>query len=345
MDIYEDLKKVAALPYRWDKLAGSRIAISGGTGFLGSALIGVFNIRNALYNDDIRVVSLSRSGKKRDDGAPNDYKSCAQYIAADVTHPVRIDGKVDYVIHLASNTHPAQYALDPVGTITGNVLGADNLLRLAAEKQAKRFLLASSVEIYGSCPPRPVDESYCGYIDCNTARAGYNEAKRLSESLARSYESQYGVDVAIVRLARCFGPDFTKKDTKVMAQFLRCAAAGQDIVLKSQGTQRYSYCYYADAVSGMIAVLTDGKSGEAYNVADDDEGFSLRDFAEYIALIAGCGVREEFSHQPGSSAAVNALLDCGKIKQLGFRPLFTLRQALKKTYEILVKHNDDREGR
>ena len=71
MDIYEDLKKVAALPYRWDKLAGSRIAISGGTGFLGSALIGVFNIRNALYNDDIRVVSLSRSGKKRDDGAPN----------------------------------------------------------------------------------------------------------------------------------------------------------------------------------------------------------------------------------------------------------------------------------
>ena len=64
MDIYEDLKKVAALPYRWDKLAGSRIAISGGTGFLGSALIGVFNIRNALYNDDIRVVSLSRSGKK-----------------------------------------------------------------------------------------------------------------------------------------------------------------------------------------------------------------------------------------------------------------------------------------
>ena len=130
-----------------------------------------------------------------------------------------------------------------------------------------------------------------------------------------------------------------------MAQFLRCAAEGQDIVLKSQGTQRYSYCYYADAVSGMIAVLTDGKSGEAYNVADDDEGFSLRDFAEYIALIAGCGVREEFSHQPGSSTAVNALLDCGKIKQLGFRPLFTLRQALKKTYEILVKHNDDREGR
>ena len=59
MDIYEDLKKVAALPYRWDKLAGSRIAISGGTGFLGSALIGVFNIRNALYNDDIRA-----AGKK-----------------------------------------------------------------------------------------------------------------------------------------------------------------------------------------------------------------------------------------------------------------------------------------
>ena len=66
MDIYEDLKKVAALPYRWDKLAGSRIAISGGTGFLGSALIGVFNIRNALYNDDIRVVPFFTAARQTD---------------------------------------------------------------------------------------------------------------------------------------------------------------------------------------------------------------------------------------------------------------------------------------
>ena len=54
------------------------------------------------------------------------------------------------------------------------------------EKGAK-FLLASSVEIYGQGTEMPMDEKFCGYIDCNTARAGYNEAKRTSEALSQSY--------------------------------------------------------------------------------------------------------------------------------------------------------------
>ena len=139
-----------------------------------------------------------------------------------------------------------------------------------------------------------------------------------------------------------FGPDFTKRDTKVMAQFLRDAAAGRDITLRSEGKQRFSYCYYADAVSGIIAVLLAGKSGEAYNVADDDEGMNLKQFAEYIAGLAGVKTRTEIAPQKGTSAAVNALLDCGKLKKLGWKPQFTVREALENTYEIL-KSNGVRE--
>lgn len=165
---------------------------------------------------------------------------------------------------LASNTHPKQYAEDPIGTIMTNIYGCDNLLKLAVEKKA-RFLLASSVEIYGQGTAIPMNEEYCGYIDCNLARSGYNEAKRTCEALTQSYRSVFGVNAVIARFARVFGAD-KKHDTKAMSQFMDKAVLGEDIILKSKGQQRYSYCYIADAVSGLLKLLLDGQDGEALSV-------------------------------------------------------------------------------
>ena len=58
-------------------------------------------------------------------------------------------GTVDYVLHLASNTHPLQYSTDPIGTITTNIIGVQNMLRFAVDHKAARFAFASSNEIYG----------------------------------------------------------------------------------------------------------------------------------------------------------------------------------------------------
>lgn len=323
----EDIKKIASLNYDWDKLDGKTLLISGGTGFIGSAIIDVIKCRNECFFNDIKVISLSRH-KQTD-------KKNITYLSMDVTKPLDISGNIDYILHLASNTHPAQYATDPVGTIETNVFGCSNLLRLAVEKNIKRFLLASSVEIYGQCADYPVDESFCGYIDCNTVRAGYNESKRVSESLVQSYKSQYGIDSVIVRLARCFGKDETKKDTKAMAQFISCASNGENIVLKSKGNQRYSYCYYLDAVSAIIKVLLDGISGEAYNVSDDDEGMNLADIAEYIATFSGLKVvfdTENFVD--GVSKSTYALLDCTKLKELGWKPLFSLKEGIRCSLDL-----------
>lgn len=324
----QDVRKVADLGYSWDKLKGKTLLISGGTGFIGRFIIEVIKYRNARYFDGIKVLSLSR----------NPLKDCGgvSYLSHDVTQPVRIDGEVDYILHLASNTHPGQYATDPVGTITANVLGCYNLLGLAVEKRIKRFLLASSVEIYGEGAGREMDESFCGYIDCNTPRAGYNEAKRVSESLCQSFRVQYGLDFVTARIARCFGAD-RKADTKAIAQFMRNAVEGRDIVLKSDGKQRYSFCYVADAASGILKILLDGKSGEAYNVSGDDEGKTLGDYAR---LIAGFAERRvvfdtDGSENIGASKATYAIVDCTKLKNTGWKPLYKPSRAMERTYRIL----------
>lgn len=320
-----EAERVAALALPWEKLEGKTLLISGGTGLIGRFLLDVVRCRNRA-GSNIRVVSLSRR--------PRPSEENIVYLEQDVSKPIAYDGAADYVLHLASNTHPKQYGEDPVGTITTNIFGCYHLLEKARACGAQRFLLASSVEIYGDGDGTPMDESYCGAIDCNTARAGYNESKRLSESLCQSYRAQYGINCVTVRLSRCFGYD-EKQDSKALAQFLAKAVAGEDIVLKSEGKQRYSYCYVADAAAAILFVLLCGKDGEAYNVADDSEGKTLGDYARLIASFAGRRVIFDIPKMQDNtvSKANYAELDCTKLKSLGWKPLYTVSEGLRATYQ------------
>lgn len=327
----EDIERVALQPFSWDKLNGKTVMISGGTGFIGTFITQVLEYRNRHYASGIKIVSISR----------HEYASAGNsllHLKANITNPISYDGKVDYILHLASNTHPKQYAEDPVGTVTTNVIGCNNLLTLAKEKKITRFLLASSVEIYGQGTEKPMNETYCGYIDCNNARSGYNEAKRTCEALCQSYRQQYGLECVTVRLARVFGAD-KKQDTKAMSQFMAKAVAGEDIVLHSKGNQRYSYCYVADAASGILKVLLDGEDGEVYNISEDDEGLTLSGYAEQIATLAGKKVIFDFAEDEGASKATYALMDCTKMAEIGWKPLYRPCEALKRTYQIYLARN------
>lgn len=320
----QDIVNVATLPYCWEKFDNKTILISGGTGFIGTFITNVFRYRNLKFNTNVRIVSLSRRGGISD--------KTVEFLKCDINQPISSKGRIDYILHLASNTHPKQYSEDPVGTITTNVIGCNNLLKLATEKKAV-FLLASSVEIYGQGSNEPMDEQYFGYLDCNVARNGYNEAKRTCEALCQSYRQQYGLEIKIARLARVFGAD-RKCDTKAMSQFMDKAVAGEDIILKSKGQQRFSYCYVADAASGILKILLEGKDGEAYNITDEDEGLTLGNYAEYIASLANKKVVYRIENNNGTSKATIALLDAKKLKSIGWKPLYKIQDGLKITYKI-----------
>ncbi len=321
----EDIRLVAELPYAWEKFNNKTIMISGGTGFIGSFIIEVFRYRNNKYNSNIKIISLSRKTKESD--------TTVEYVQCDIQNKIKYINNVDYIIHLASNTHPRQYAEDPVGTITTNVSGCNNLLKFAVEHKIDRFLLASSVEIYGEGNGIPMDELYSGYINCNEARSGYNESKRTCEALCRAYGKQYGVDSVTVRLARVFGAD-SKRDSKAISQFMEKAVLLEAIILKSKGSQRFSFCYVADAASAIIKVLLDGMNGESYNVAEDDEGLTLGDYANIIAGFAGKKVIYEIEADDSVSKSSYAVLNTEKLKQICWKPIFNISGALNRTYKI-----------
>lgn len=321
----EDIKYVANFNINWNKLKNKTLLISGATGFIGSYLCDVIRYRNEYFNDNIKIISLTRRGGESD--------STVKYVKCDINEKIELEDNVDFILHLASNTHPKQYKEDPVGTITTNILGCLNLLNLGKNKNIERFLLASSVEIYGECIDKPVKEEYSGYIDCNKARSGYNESKRLCESLCQSYLSQYNLDFVTARLSRIIGPD-RKEDTKAISQFIGKALNDEDIILKSKGNQLYSYCYVTDAVSGILKVLTDGESANAYNVSANSNKLTLGDYARYIAKLANKDVIFDIEENDSVSKATYALLDNTKLINLGWNPKYEVEDGLKRTFEI-----------
>lgn len=327
----------------WEKLAGKTVLISGGSGLIGSCLVDVLMKRNLLQDLRCRVIAVGRNaGRARERFLAYWDNPLFRFVALEVNLPFALPEKADYVIHLASNTHPVAYATEPVQTIMTNIIGLQNMLEFARSCGAQRFAFASSNEIYGENrgDVELFDEKYCGYIDSNTLRAGYPESKRCGEALCQAYARQYGLDIVIPRFTRSYGPTLLPSDTKALSQFLRNAVGKEDIVLKSDGSQFYSYTYVADAVSGLLYVLLKGESGEAYNIADPSGDVTLREVAEELASIAGTKVIFDIpdsTESAGFSKVTKARLSSDKLRTLGWKSHFPISVGLRHTVEALLE--------
>ena len=315
--------------------------ITGATGLIGKFLVDTIMYKNETSKLNCKIIAVGRNKEKAKSRFSKwfDNKNF-EFVELDINEKIEFSGNIDYILHAASSTHPLQYSNYPITTITTNVIALNNLLNFGKEKNIKKFIFASSVEIYGQNKGDvdKFDEKYLGYIDCNTLRAGYPESKRVGEALCQAYIKEKEMFIVIPRLARTFGPTLLDSDTKALSQFIRNGVNKEDIVLKSEGNQLFSYTYVTDAVKGILYTLFYGENGEAYNVCDEKFDITLRELAQDIAEIVGTKVIFDLpseAERKGYSTATKAIMDGSKIRELGFKVESNFKTRLEETIEVL----------
>ena len=330
----EDVESILKQDCNWKLLENKTILLSGATGLIGSILVDMLIFLNKKFSLNLTLLLITRQD------IISKY-NFVQYIKADISNPLNINKKLDFIIHAASNTHPMQYSRMPIQTITTNVFGTYNLLNLQTQNKDCRFIFLSSVEIYGEDYKNNesgFDETALGYIDCNTTRNCYNESKRLSETLCAAFKSEKNINYVIARLCRSYGPTLRNDDSKALSQFLHNGINNNNIILKSNGKQYFSYIYSADAASAIIYLMLYGKNGEAYNVADNKSNITLRKLASLIA--ENCNTKIIFDlpdeiEKKGFSKVQRAILNTTKINKLGWKAQFDITNGIKRTIKIL----------
>lgn len=317
-----------------DTLRGKSVLVTGATGMVGTMLIDAL-----MQMEDVRVIAVGRN-KAKAEARLGEYWDNERFcfMEHDVCQPFDSELKVDYILPMASNTHPLAYSQYPIETMMINLKGAEHALNLA-HKTGATVVYTSTNEVYGNAVgEEDFSEDYNGRLALNNARACYNESKRSAEALCQSYIAEKGVKVKIARLCRIFGPTMLMSDSKASSQFIKKALDGEDIVLKSEGNQYFSYTYVADAVMGLLTVMLHGENGVAYNVSSDKTNIRLRDFAQLCAECVGRKVvfdLPDATEAKGFSVAMRAILSNERIRKIGFIGKYEMRDAIARTIEVI----------
>ena len=328
----EDIQNILATK-GIESLRGKTVLITGATG-----MVGVMLIDALMTLGDVKVIAVGRSREKAMGRLGEHFSNPDfEFLEQEVCQPFPDSLKADYIIPMASNTHPLAYSQFPIETIMVNIKGAEHALNLA-DRCGATVVYTSTNEVYGNAIADEVfTEDYNGRLNLSNARACYNESKRTAEAMCQSYIAEHGTKVKIARLCRIFGPTMLESDSKASSQFIKKAIAGEDIVLKSEGKQFFSYTYVADAVAGLLTVLLNGEMGVAYNVSSEKTNVHLKDFAQLCAETCGKGVVFDLpseTERKGFSVAMQAVLANDRIKSIGFVPQYEMSDAVRRTVEI-----------
>jgi UDP-glucuronate decarboxylase len=341
-------------------MAGKRVLLTGGAGFLGYYLVQTIVEWNRRAPEAEGVALTVADNYIR--GVPSWLGALAdiklRLSAQDVTLPLPDAlGDFDYVIHAASIASPTFYRQHPIATMDANVTGLRLLLERIRRQQdgghpVSGFLFFSSSEIYGDAESSaiPTPETYPGRVSSTGPRACYDESKRYGETLCVNFAQQYGLPVTMVRPFNNYGPGLKITDRRLIPDLARDLLEGRDLVLHSDGSPSRTFCYVADAVIGYYRILTNGRPGEAYNIGAQSPEVTTAEMAERVATVG----RELFGYSgrvvrtPSSDGRYltdNPQRRCADISkarsELGFAPEIALDDGLRRT---LLWYADNRDG-
>lgn len=306
----------------------THVLVTGAAGFLGRQLV------RSLLADGAAVVGVDNfSTSERDELRPLLAAPRFRFVEADVVSPdfpAAVAGeRFTSIYHLACPT--GVHNLEPLALemLRACYEGSRAVLEIARAHGAS-VLLASTAEVYGNPEVAPQVESYSGNVDPLGPRKGYEEGKRVAETLFAIYAERYGLHTTIARIFNCYGPGMSLNDTRVVPAFVRAALAGRPLPLHGEGAQTRCHTYVADTVAGLRLALARGAAARAYNIGTPVQT-TVRDLAQRILRLSG-SQSPLVSVERAAHDHDNRLPDTSRARdELGWQPRIALDDGLAAT--------------
>lgn len=294
--------------------------ITGGTGFIGKALIKTLLTKDAKICCYGRNISKIESIFGKSVIATTDFSS---------------NEKIDYVIHAASPTDSAILKNNPTQVIDSIYSLTRQSLEFAKQNNS-RYLYLSSMEVYDNLTGL-VNENQVGTFDLSNSRSSYPMAKQLSELLVNSYHNEFSLNTCIIRLAQIFGPGTEYTDNRFFNFILKHCVENQNIELNTTGEKWHNSCYIEDAVYFIINLLL-SNSNETFNITNEDYCHSINELCEEIIKITNSSIKlthnikSDTNFRPDSQYKLSA----EKIqKMFPSYKMKTFRDAILETYNYI----------
>ncbi|WP_445256457.1 UDP-glucuronic acid decarboxylase family protein [Nocardioides aurantiacus] len=309
-------------------VAGLRVVVTGGAGFVGSWLC------ERLLADGAEVVCVDSLVTGRVDNiATLRAHPRFSFVRADICEGIPVRGRVDWVMHLASPASPVHYLRLPLETLRVGSIGTSRALDLAIDHGA-RFLLASTSEVYGDPLEHPQHESYWGNVNPLGPRSVYDEAKRFAEATTAAYRREHGADTVVARIFNTYGPRMSLEDGRVVTAFVRQALEGRPLTVAGDGSQTRSLCFVADTVDGLVRLAASGLPGPV-NIGGDRE-ITVLALAHTVRDLVGSTSEVDFVELPQDDPT-RRRPDLTRARTLlGWEPTTPTEEGLRRTMEWIA---------
>jgi UDP-glucose 4-epimerase len=302
-----------------------RILITGAAGFLGSHLCekyvqdgnvvyGIDNLMNGNLNN-IRTLLHKKNFKFIHDDICRD----------ELYHKLPLN--LDAIIHLAAQIHVDLSIINPAETFKINLVGTMKILEFARMNDIKKFLFASTSEVYGSAEYVPMDEKHP-----LLAKHPYGVSKIASDRLCYSYNETYDLGVDIIRSFNLFGP--RQKDSGyggVIAIFIKRVLQNKPPIIYGDGTQTRDYMFIADAINAydMVLMAKNNPGRNGINFGSGEE-ISINKIAELVIKCVDIRELKAVHVQPRPIEVQRLFADVSKSQRmLGFKPKIDFESGLR----------------
>lgn len=310
-------------------VVGKRICLTGGAGFIGTALAARLVEDNHLvvldncYRNSMALTAL--------ESHPN-----VTFVRGDVLDATAVHDAVrgcEIVVHLAAIAGVDTVMSMPVTTMQVNILGTYNVLQAAhLNRDLERFIDLSTSEVFGSYAynVREADLTALGAV--GEARWTYAVSKLATEHLAHNYHKQYGLPAVSVRPFNIYGP--RQIGEGAIHRFIVQALRGEDITVHNDGSQIRAWCYIDDIVNGLLACMVQPEAvGQAFNIGNPRSVVTVYNLASQISRLTGSTSRIVFTKWNQVDVELR-IPNIDKARALlAFEPEVDLEAGLLKTIE------------